>query len=261
MLFAVHQKIYMRILEVNDKITAKAFLHLPLSLYKTDPCFIRPLDKDIKSVFDPQKNKYFRHGDCIRWILVNDKNETIGRVAAFVNNKTLKSYDQPTGGIGFFECVANKDVAFLLFDTAKDWLKKQGIQAMDGPVNFGERDKWWGLLVDGFHEPCYCCNYNPPHYQQYFEDYGFEVYFKQHTYYRKVRAELAPAYQDKANLIFNNPDYHFEHLKLKNLPKYIEDFRTVYNKAWVKHEGVKGMTALQAKSIMQHLKPVLDEQI
>ena len=21
---------------------------------------------------------------------------------------------------------------------------------MDGPINFGERDKWWGCLVEGF---------------------------------------------------------------------------------------------------------------
>jgi hypothetical protein len=257
----VHHKTYMKIIEVNDKTTEKAFLELPLTLYKHDPNFIRPLDKDIAFVFDTKKNKYFRHGECTRWILLDHNDKVIGRIAAFINRKTAKTFDQPTGGLGFFECIENKEAAFLLFDTAKEWLLNNGMEAMDGPINFGDRDKWWGLLVDGFYEPCYCSNYNPPFYQQYFEEYGFQVYFKQYTYYRKVRQELAPAYQEKANIILNNKDYHFEHMRVKNLEKYIEDFRTVYNKAWVRHAGVREMTPLQAKVIMGQLRPILDEQI
>jgi hypothetical protein len=38
----------------------------------------------------------------------------------------------------------------LLFDTAKKWLQDKGMKAMDGPINFGENDSFWGLLVDGF---------------------------------------------------------------------------------------------------------------
>ena len=28
----------------------------------------------------------------------------------------------------------------------KKWLEAKGIQAMDGPINFGERDRWWAWL-------------------------------------------------------------------------------------------------------------------
>jgi hypothetical protein len=251
----------MKILKVEDKATQKAFLELPIYLYKDDKNFIRPLDKDIEMVFDEKRNKYFRHGSCTRFILQDDTGKTIGRIATFINRKTLNSFDQPTGGLGFFECIDDKKAAFLLFDTAKAWLAAQGIEAVDGPINFGDRDKWWGLLVDGFYEPCYCCNYNPPYYQQLFEDYGFEVYFKQYTYYRKISQKLASNYADKAEHILSNPDYTFEHMKLSNLAKYIEDFRVVYNRACVKHKGVREMSTQQAKAIMLQLKPVLDEKI
>ncbi len=31
------------------------------------------------------------------------------------------------------------------------------MEAMDGPINFGDRDRWWGLLIDGFdRDPNYC---------------------------------------------------------------------------------------------------------
>ena len=59
----------------------------------------------------------------------------------------------PVGGIGFFDCINNQHAADMLFDVAKHWLLQKGMVAMDGPINFGERDKWWGLVTKGFDEP------------------------------------------------------------------------------------------------------------
>lgn len=251
----------MQILEVNTPSLAKAFLQISSILYKGDRNYIRPLDKDVESVFDPKTNKFFRHGSCKRWVLMNGNGSVIGRVAAFINRKTATTFEQPTGGMGFFECIDNIPAAFELFDTAKSWLQEQGIEAMDGPINFGDRDRWWGLLVEGFHPPCYCCNYNPPYYRNLFERYGFQLYFKQFTYYRDVLAKLDDRYLKRANAIISDADYSFRHLRKNNLDKYIEDFRIVYNKAWAKHKGVGEMTQLQAKLIIGKLKPVIDERI
>ena len=253
----------MHVVEVNSKPLSKKFIALPVKLYKNEPNWIRPLDKDIESVFDPEKNKTFRHGECIRWIAVDGKGEPVGRIAAFVNKKTVsKDNDQPTGGVGFFECINDKDTAFLLFDTAKEWLESKGMEAMDGPVNFGERDKWWGLLVDGFHiEPNYCCNYNFPYYQELFEAYGFQVYFKQFTFGRKVRDPFSPRLMEKAEKVMKEPGYTFRHLEMSKLDKYTEDFRIVYNKAWARHKGVAQMSSLQAKNVIKQMKPIIDEKI
>jgi hypothetical protein len=170
----------MQVIEVNSAGHKKDFLLFPKLIYASDANWIQPLNDDIESVFNTAKNKFFRHGECTRWILKNNSNKVVGRIAAFIDKKTVtKNNKQPTGGIGFFECIDDKDVAFKLFDTAKDWLADRGIEAMDGPINFGERDSWWGLLVEGFHEPPYKMNYNPVYYQEFFESYGFKIYFKQ----------------------------------------------------------------------------------
>jgi hypothetical protein len=160
----------MKIVEVTTPRHIQEFILLPVKLYKNEPNWIRPLDKDIESVFDVEKNKTFRHGKCIRWILQNDSGETIGRVAAFVNEKIVhKGNDQPTGGMGFFECINDREAAFFLFDQCKTWLQSNGMEAMDGPINFGSRDRWWGLLIEGFdREPNYQCNYNFPYYKDFF---------------------------------------------------------------------------------------------
>jgi hypothetical protein len=251
----------MKVIEVTDSATAKEFLMLPVHLYKNEAHWIRPLDKDINGIFDPKVNKYFRHGSCARWILKNDKGYIIGRVAAFINNKTAKSTDYVTGGVGFFECIEDQEAAYILFNTAKSWLEERGMEAMDGPINFGERDKWWGLLVEGFIDPNYSMPYNFLYYKKFFEDYGFKVYFEQYTYHRTVEAPLPEKFAEKADRIARDPKYTFESIKKSALEKYAEDFRYIYNKAWIKHSGVREMPKAQAMSIMKQLKPVLDEDL
>src|SRR3712207_5526274 len=132
----------MKIIEVSEQ-NESDFIHVPCVIYKGDRKWIRPLNKDIEAVFDKKKNKFFRHGEATRWILKDDSNKPIGRIAAFINRKTANTFEQPTGGMGFFECIDNTDAAFKLFDTCKAWLQAKGMEAMDGPINFGEKDRFW----------------------------------------------------------------------------------------------------------------------
>jgi hypothetical protein len=253
----------MNVQEVTSPRQAKEFLQLPSKLYKNEPRWIRPLDVDVESVFDKEKNKTFRHGECTRWILINDKNETIGRVAAFVNQKTVKKgNDQPTGGMGFFECINDQAAAFMLFDTCKMWLKSKGMEAMDGPINFGTRDRWWGLLIDGFdREPNYQCNYNFPYYQTFFEAYGFQVYFYQLTFCRTVKEPVIPRLLEKAAITAKDPDYNFRYIDKAELPRLAEYIHHVYNKAWASRNENPELSLQQAKLLVKQMKPILDPRL
>lgn len=253
----------MKIIEVTTPQQAKEFLMLPIKLYKNEPSWIRPLDQDIEAVFDPKKNKAFQQGECIRWILKDDKGEVIGRVAAFINKKTVhKGNDQPTGGMGFFECIQSQSAAFLLFDECKKWLQERGMEAMDGPINFGSRDRWWGLLIEGFdREPNYQCNYNFPYYKDFFENYGFKVYFYQLTYGRKVRDPFSPKLIHKANLIAQDPDYDVRYLRKDELPRLAEYLHSVYNRAWGNRSENPELTIAQAKVLVKQMKPIMDQKL
>jgi hypothetical protein len=253
----------MQLLEVGDQHTRREFLELPVRLYKQEKNWIRPLDQDIEAVFDPKKNKLFRHGEAIRWILRDANGQTIGRVAAFYNRKTLKKEDHPTGGMGFFECVNDLEAATTLLDACKHWLQGQGLEAMDGPINFGDRDRWWGLLAEGHEiEPNYCMPYTFPYYMELFEAYGFQLYFKQYTYGLSLRERgVKDKVHAKAERILNDPSYEFRHAERSKLANYAEDFRTVYNKAWVKHKGVGEMSRAQVQSIFEKMKPIMDPKI
>ena len=250
----------MNIIEVNSKKDKKDFIQIACLIYKNEKNWIRPLDKDINSVFDPKTNKAFRKGDVKRWILKNN-NETIGRIAAFYSSKNDKEKLR-VGGCGFFECIDDKQAAKMLFDTAKNWLEKNGYNSMDGPINFGERDKWWGCLVEGFDiDPNYLQNYGKTYYQKLFENYGFQLLFRQLTFLKKVRTPLSEKLSLKAERALRDPNYNFKTLEKRNIQKYIRDFTKIYNDAWSKYPGVSKLELSQAKLLFAQLKPILDEKI
>ena len=110
----------MQLIEVLSQEQAKDFIRVNIALNQSHPNYIRPLDKDINEVFDRTKNKTFRHGECIRWILKDDDGKLVGRIAAFVNKKYKnKGDDVPIGGVGFFDCINNQQAADMLFDVAQ----------------------------------------------------------------------------------------------------------------------------------------------
>ena len=252
----------MQLTEVSDKRTAKEFLDVNVLVNKNDPNYIRPLDKDIDEVFDPKKNKAFRHGEAIRWILKDEDGKLIGRIAAFTNKKYKnKGDDVPVGGIGFFDCINDQNAADILFDVAKHWLMQRDIQAMDGPINFGERDRWWGLLVEGFEPPVYCLNYNPPYYKELFENYGFKNFFNQHCYALKVMERVQDKFYARHALIAQDPDFSAHHIKKSQLEKFAKDFTIAYNKAWAKHGGMKELSLPVVLKLFQTMKPIMDEKV
>jgi hypothetical protein len=195
--------------------------------------------------------------------LKNNEGNLIGRVAAFINRKIAsKGNDQPTGGMGFFECINSQEAAFKLFDQCKDWLGSHGMEAMDGPINFGERNEWWGLQVEGFDiEPNYRCNYQPPYYKALFEAYGFKTYFEQLTFGRKIVGHISEKMFKKAERIAENPKYTFKTLDIKQIDKYTEYFHTIYNKAWSGHKGVPVLSKQQARLLIKQMRPILDPNI
>jgi len=252
----------MQIVPVTDKITARQFIQTAVQLHKNDPNWIRPLNKDINEVFDKSKNKAFRFGEITRWVLKDDTGKLIGRIAAFINKKYKnKGDDVPIGGIGFFECINNQDAADLLFDNAKHWLIQHGMEAMDGPINFGERDRWWGLITKGFTPPLYCMNYNPPYYVQLFENYGFKLFYNQVCFALEAQKQIAQKTRDRHKVLDADPDISCETIKKNNLEKYANDFVEVYNKAWAGHGGLKQMNKDQVLLMFKKMKPVMDEII
>ncbi len=252
----------MELFKVEDKKAAEQFLQVPVQLYKDDPNWIRPLDKDINDVFDKSKNKAYRFGEVQRWILKYTNGKLIGRIAVFVNKKYKnKGDDTPVGGIGFFECINNQDAANILLDNAIKWLQKRGMEAMDGPINFGERDRWWGMVTEGFNEPLYCMNYNLPYYVKLFENFGFKIFYNQICFGLNPKAVLNQKMFDRHKQFANDSAFEALQINKMQLDKFAADFTTVYNKAWAGHGGLKHLVKEHVIIMFNKMKPLMDERI
>jgi len=245
--------------EVQNESHRKEFLEFPARLYRHDKNYIRPLNKDIEEFFNPEKNKFFKSGECSRFLFKNKENETVGKVAVFVN--TLYEQKQPTGGIGFFDCINDQETANFIFDYCKNWLQQRGMEAMDGPINFGERDKFWGLLIDGFVEPLYGMNYNFPYYKDLFEKYGFNIYFEQLCFSRPIFAEVSRVFTVMHAKHSKNPEISAISMKKNNLEKFAKDFTEIYNKAWAAHGEGKCLDEAKTLKMFKTMKPIINEHI
>ncbi len=251
----------MEIFLVDSKKRRKEFVDLPKILYRDDPVWVCPLDQDIHAVFDPEQNVYFKHGIAVRWILKDSEGLLAGRIAAFIDHNTAGLQDQPTGGIGFFECINNQSAANFLFDKAREWLKEKGMEAMDGPINFGETDSYWGLLIDGFSHPSYEIAYNPPYYRDLFESYGFQTYYKQEGFHLDISKEFPSRFMKIAEWVAKKPEYSFRHFLWSEQEKFVNDFAEVFNQAWASFkENFEPLKPEYINKTLKKAKAIIDEE-
>jgi GNAT superfamily N-acetyltransferase len=258
----------MKIVEVITKQDKKEFIDFPKELYKEDPFWVCQLDTGIESVFDPEKNHTFKNGIAIRWILKDIKGQTIGRIAAFIDRVRSSANRQPTGGIGFFEVIESKEAAFMLFDVAREWHLSKGMDAMDGPINFGENDNNWGVLVDGFMQQAFGMPYQKRYYRSFFEEYGFNNYFEQYSYHREVRdsdnkiVQFPERFMKIADWLSKRPGYSFHHFEFRNKEKYVKDITTIYNSTWsVFKEDFTPLDPAFLEESLEKARLIIDEEL
>jgi GNAT superfamily N-acetyltransferase len=251
----------MQFLEVKDRKGWRLFHKVPRIIYKGDLNWICPLEADVQSIFNPSQNKAFAEGEAVCYVLRDYAGKLVGRIAAFIDHGRNQSQSYPMGGIGFFECVDNQNYAFALFDKAMEWLRQRGAKAVDGPVNFGERDKYWGLLVKGFYPPLFQENYQPLYYRAFFERYGFVPFeqiltFKGNT--NDIPAErlsrVASRMKERYNLTAEKLDY-------TALDKYAQDFCEAYNAAFNQYGHFKPMMPEQVVTLLNQAKSIVDPNI
>ena len=246
----------------------RAFLECPDQHYRGDPdaarYYVRPNNQEIEAIFDPAKNKLFAAGgQATRWLLLAADGQAVGRIAAFVNPQIQATELVPVGGFGFFESPDDQGAANLLLDAARQWLESRGMQAMDGPVNFGDRDRFWGLHVDGFDRlPSYAMFYHRPYYQQLLETYGLQLYFKQYSYWMSAFTPLAPRlHRLAATVAVKFPHLRYACARPGQPERLARDLQRVYSLAWGRHAGVSEMSFDQARALVKKMKAVIDYHI
>lgn len=248
----------MRAFEVTTAFLLEQFYALPLDIYRYDENWTTQLGKDVEQIFCKNTNSFFRAGNCKRWIVYDDWNNLAGRIAAF--HHTIND-SEPVGGFGFFECTKNDDVARHLLNTAISWLTNQGCKTIQGPINFGDKDRFWGLLTSGFESPSlYLENYNPAYYEKYFLDFG--LFEKEIIYTFKSELDQIPHERlAKAALRLADKQIYFRPFCFERLEQDAHDLHVIYKKSFKDINRFKHLSADDIIKLIRASKALIEDDL
>lgn len=252
-----------RFKKITNKKEIDLFHRFPFSIYEDNPHWIPPFRFEIEKVFDPGKNSLFEKGECERFLMY-DNDELVARFAVMNHSEKDAVFEPKMGGLGFLEMINDQKVADGVIRFAKEWHQKRGYKAFRGPVNFGENDNFWGLLVENFEEPpIYGMFYHAPYYRELLENTGAEKLDDHWSYKRRFDEPLPERLVRITNRVKSRPDVTFRTIDMKNLKADAEAIRTIYNQAWSsqdieerEHEFTE-LTRETVDSMLRQLKRIM----
>jgi len=251
-----------KLIEVKQPQDWRLFHQVAHRVYKNYPHWIAPLEKDIEGIFDPSSNRTFEHGEAAVYVLLDDQGQPAGRIAAFVDHSKNKDASHALGGVGFFECIDHREYVFTLLQQAETFLRERGVKAIDGIVNFGERDKFWGILAKGYElAPLFQENYHPPYYLSFFEEAGYLPYEQVLTLSGRLRDVPISTFIKVAERIKKSNNVRVENFDFRQLDKYARDFAAVYNAAFADKAHFKPVEVHTVKKMMTDAKVILDPRL
>ncbi|EGJ70639.1 hypothetical protein Bcop_0421 [Bacteroides coprosuis DSM 18011] len=159
--------------KVSSKKELKKFIRFNYELYKDNPYSVPDLYDDMLGTFDKNKNAAFAYCDA-DFFLAYKEGKLVGRVAALINQKANKIWNEKTVRFGWIDFYDDIQISKALLETVEKWGKERGMKKIQGPLGFTDFDAE-GMLVDGFDQLSTMATiYNYPYYPVHLKELGFE---------------------------------------------------------------------------------------
>jgi hypothetical protein len=255
--------------EVVPVITAeqrREFAKFPWRVYRNNPNWVPPIFGDRLKLLDPEKHPFWEHADQ-QLFLARRGQETVGTISAHINHRHNEVYQDKVGFFGFFEVLQDEAAATALLDTAADWLRERGMEAIRGPENPSQNEEV-GLLTDAFDKPpVIMMTYNPPYYLDLVESAGFDK--AQDLYAWILRTSifdydvqrLPRKFLRVAEQCLDRQDVVIRRIDMKHFDDEVEIAKVIYNKAWEQNWGFVPMTDHEIEHLGDELKLIIDPDL
>jgi hypothetical protein len=245
------------VIPVQSKRDMKTFVDLPWELYRDDPYWIPPVKSQVIQLLTPGRHPFWTFSRRELFLALRGS-EVVGRIAAIVDDHYNDYQQEKMGGWGFFECQRDPEAAGALFATAIDWLRRQGMEFIRGPLN-PSMNYESGLLVHGFESrPTFLMTYNPPYYLELVKLSGFRKE-KDLLTYLSTRDTKPPEW---ALNLGERLAQKQEVVVRKMNPKHFDDevrlLTRLYLECWGHNWGFSPPTASEVRDMVQSIYPILD---
>lgn len=245
---------------VISKADQKRFIKFQWVPYKGNPMWVPPLLMDRRKLIDRKHNPFYKHA-TMELFLAEREGTVVGRIGAIVNDNHNREHNENIGFFGFFECMDDQEVANLLFNTVRDWLRAKGVTAMRGPASPSVNDEY-GLLINGFDRmPAVLMTYNPPYYQRLVENYGFAKAQDLYAYYIHKDKVFNEKFARIAAVVNKRESLKIRPLDMSRFDEEVKLIRELYSRGWSKNWGEVPMTEEEFNYVAKDLKAVVDPRL
>ena len=242
------------------------FIFFQWTPYKGNPYWVPPLISERRVFLDKTKHPFHQHSE-VALFLAKRAGQTVGTIAAIVNNRHNETHGENIGFFGLFECVEDYAVAERLLATARDWVKARGKSALRGPASYSVNEEF-GLLVDRFDKPpCILMPYNPPYYKDFVERFGFAKVMDLYQYLIDVAklkdaekaldprlVRLTKKIQQRKKIVLRAAD-------MKHFDRDVDIIKSLYREAWEKNWGNVPMAEAEIDYLGHNLKQFVDPDL
>lgn len=239
--------------EVKTSGQLKKFINFPWQIYYADQNWVPPLKKEVRKLLDQKYHPFWEHAKGVLF-LAEKNGELAGRISAQVDDNYNKLWEEKLGSFGFFECQNDREVAKALFDAASEWLRKQGMTVMRGPLSPSSNDEF-GFLVEGFaRPPVLMMPYNLPYYSELAETNGLVKAKDLLSFIKYASTPMPDRLVNLAQKLKNNPHIAIRPVNMKKLKSEMAIIRELYNESWQKNWGFTPMTDNEMNFLANSLK-------
>jgi len=238
----------------------RALFEFPWQVYKNDPNWVPPLLSMRRDLLDKEKNPDWKSMEGDYYAAWRD-DEIVGTIAAYVNPGNNEASDERIGWFGAFDVYDDQEAATGLLETAAEWVRSKGCDAICGPQTFTNHGDY-GLLVDGFTRPILLMPYNPSSYQRLVECAGFKKREDLYSFHisrdQANQIDLLERLQRITQSVTRRSKITIRPMDRKHLREEFVLLKDIYNEAWSDTRGFVPMTPAELDDLVQSLGRLLD---
>ena len=240
---------------IETKAEFRQFFEFPWVLYKGDPNWVPPLLSMRNELLDKQKNPAWEYMDG-QYFGAWRGEMMVGTITAFVNHRHNEMWDEHIGWFGTFEFYDDVETSKALLETAIEWVKSRGYDAIRGPQSFTTHEET-GMQVEGFTPPVIMMAYNPPYYQRHMQATDFQpvrdivsMYFHRDM---EATTGMGARLKKLAEWAMKRHNITIRKMNPKKKQEEFRLFRDLYNAAWDKNWGFVPMNDRELDALIESL--------
>ena len=239
------------------------FFQFPWRHYSEDANWVPNLVSMRRQLLDKSRHPAWKYMDGEYFAAWRD-GALVGTVAAFINHEHNRYQGENIGFFGLFESIDDPQVAGGLLNTAGDWVRERGADAIRGPASFTTNEEC-GLLVDNFSQPVIMMPYNPRWYQALVEGAGFEKVMDAHCIYQdRSTIQESDSLERLERLVSRasqRSGFRVRSMNARDKKSEFGRFREIYNAAWEKNWGFIPMNDEELQALIDDLGMLVEPKL